>query len=212
MNTIFAATVTREILWNVPTWARALMYILFLAAAVFCVLGIARRVRSWRRGREAGEAVSPGKAWRRLWRDAVLQVRIWRSGAAGLGHALVFWGFLVLFLGTCIVAVEDYGSWLLGREHLFFTGTFYLGVSFALEVFGIFFLLGLVLALSRRKSGARLRPLSRPVDLAVLWLFLVIGLSGFATEGLRIAAAGGGLDAGRRGADAAPARGGCHDL
>ena len=58
------------------------MYILFLAAAVFCVLGIARRVRSWRRGREAGEAVSPGKAWRRLWRDAVLQVRIWRSGAA----------------------------------------------------------------------------------------------------------------------------------
>ena len=33
MNTIFAATVTREILWNVPPWARVLMYVLFLAAA-----------------------------------------------------------------------------------------------------------------------------------------------------------------------------------
>lgn len=194
LNTIFAATVTREILWNIPGWARALMYLLFLAAVALCLMGVARRVRYWRQGREAGEPVSLGKACRRLWRDAVLQVRIWRSGAAGLGHALVFWGFIVLFLGTCIVAVEDYGSWLLGREHLFFTGTFYLAVSFALEVFGIFFLLGLVVALSRRKSGGRLRPLSRPVDLAVLWLFLVIGLSGFATEGLRIAAAGGGLE------------------
>ena len=140
MNTIFAATVTREILWNIPGWARALMYLLFLAAAARCFMGVARRVRSWRQGREAGEPVSLGKACRRLWRAAVLQVRIWRSGAAGLGHALVFWGVLVLFLGTCIVAVEAYGSWLLGRDHRFFTGTFYLAVSFSLEVFGIFFL------------------------------------------------------------------------
>jgi len=186
--------VTREILWNVPPWARALMYLLFLAAAAVCILGVVRRVRAWSRGRESGASVSAGKAWGRLWRDAILQARIWRSGMAGLGHALVFWGFIVLFIGTCIVAVEDYGSWLLDREHLFFTDTFYLAVSFALELFGVFFLIGLVLALSRRKSRGRFRPLSRGVDLGVLWLFLVIGLSGFVTEGLRIAAAGGGLE------------------
>ena len=194
MSPLIAAVVTREILWNVPSWARALMYLLFLAALAVCVLGIARKVRAWRKGRESGVSVSAAKALGRLWRDAILQARIWRSGAAGLSHALVFWGFVVLFIGTCIVALEDYGGWLLGREHLFFTGNFYLGVSFALEVFGIFFLVGLVLALARRKAGGGFRPLNRRIDIALLWLFLVIGLSGFVTEGLRIAAAGGGME------------------
>ena len=194
MSPSIAAVVTREILWNVPPWARVLMYLLFLAALAVCIFGIVQKVRGWRKGRPAGASVSLSKALGRLWRDAVLQSRIWRSGAAGLSHALVFWGFVVLFIGTCIVAAEDYGSWLLGQEHLFFTGNFYLGVSFALEVFGIFFLVGLVLALLRRKADGHFRPLSRRIDLAVLWLFLVIGLSGFATEGLRIAAAGGGME------------------
>ncbi len=194
MTPAIAAVVTREILWNVPYWARALMYLCFLAALAVCVFGIARKARGWQRGRKSGVSVSPAKALGRLWRDAVLQAKIWRSGAAGLSHALVFWGFVVLFIGTCIVALEEYGSWLLGREHLLFTGNFYLGVSFALEVFGIFFLVGLVLALSRRKTGGRFRPLNRPIDLALLWLFLVIGLTGFLTEGLRIAAAGGGME------------------
>jgi len=170
------------------------MYLLFVVALLACVIGLARRVRAWRKGRESGAVVSAGKAWGRLWRDAILQVRIWRSGAAGLGHALVFWGFIVLFIGTCIVAAEDYGSWLLDREHFFFTGDFYLVTSFFLELFGIFFLIGLVIALSRRKIDGRFRPLSRRVDLAVLWLFLVIGLSGFVTEGLRISVAGGGME------------------
>ena len=194
MSPVVAEVVTREILWNVPPWARGLMYLLFFAASMVCVLGIVRRVRAWRRGRESGTAVSVGKACGRLWRDVILQARIWRSGAAGLAHALIFWGFVVLFIGTCIVALEDYGCWFLGREHLFFTGNFYLAVSCALEVFGIFFLLGLTLALSRRKRPGRFRPLNRRVDLALLWLFLVIGLGGFLTEALRIAAAGGGME------------------
>ena len=194
MYPMIAAVLTREIFWNIPLWARALMYLLFFAALVVCILGVARRVRGWRRGRASGVSVSLAEAWRRLWRDAFLQVRIWRSGAAGLAHALIFWGFTVLFIGTCIVAVEDYGSWLLEREHFFFTGNFYLGVSFVLEVFGIFFLVGLVLALSRRRAGGRFRPLNRRIDLLLLWLFLVIGLSGFCTEALRIVAAGGGME------------------
>ena len=84
MSPVVAEVVTREILWNVPPWARGLMYLLFFAASMVCVLGIARRVRVWRRGRESGTAVSVGKACGRLWLDAILQARIWRSGAAGL--------------------------------------------------------------------------------------------------------------------------------
>ena len=41
MIPVIAEVVTREILWNVPPWARGLMYLLFLAASVvgICLTG-----------------------------------------------------------------------------------------------------------------------------------------------------------------------------
>ena len=127
-----------------------------------------------------------------FFKHVVAQVVIWRSPTAGLSHFSIFWGFIVLFIGTCIVAVEEYGSALLGDGPLFFYGSFYLVVSLALEIFGLLFLGGLILALIRRRADPRFKPLSRPIDSAILWLFLVIGASGFIVEGCRIAAANGG--------------------
>jgi len=186
------AVVAREILWNVPPWARALMYVSFVVAAAICSYGVFERARLWRRGRASGGKICPLDALRRGLRLAVLQVKLWRSPSAGASHAAVFWGFIVLFIGTCIVAVEEWGAWMLGREHWIFTGTFYLVASCALEVFGLAFLAGLVVALLRRRTDPRFRPLSRRVDFAIIALFLVIGASGFVVEGLRIAGAGGG--------------------
>jgi Fe-S oxidoreductase/nitrate reductase gamma subunit len=188
------AVVTREIFWNVPTWARVLMYVSFVVAAGLCAYGLWRRARLWKRGKAAAERTPLREALGRFWRYAVLQVKLWRSPLAGLSHACIFWGFVVLFIGTCIVAVEDYGSAMLGREHFIFTGTFYLVVSCALDAFGVAFLFGLVLAILRRRADPRFRPLSRWVDSAIIWLFFVIGMTGFVIEGLRIAGADGGME------------------
>ena len=141
--------ITREIFWNVPAWAHVLMYVLFVVAASVCGYRLRLNIRSWRRGRRSGARPRPGVILRRLLKHAVLQVKIWRTPVAGMSHACIFWGFIVLFIGTCIVAVEDYGSRLLGVEPLFFYGNFYLVVSCALEVFGVAFLYGLALALAR---------------------------------------------------------------
>ena len=195
------ATTRREIYWNVPGWAQFLLYVLFFVAAGVLVFGLYERSRAWCRGRvdSAAHEASAGARWRsglaRLWRHALLQVRIWRSPMAGLSHAAIFWGFIVLFIGTCIVAVEEYGSRITGQEPFFFYGSFYLLVSCALEVFGLIFLYGLVLALLRRRADRRFRPLARPVDSFILWLFLALGVSGFLVEGLRIAASEGGMEA-----------------
>ncbi|MCH2584728.1 MAG: hypothetical protein MK138_08175, partial [Planctomycetes bacterium] len=62
MSPLIAAVVTRVILWNVPTWARVLMYLLFLAALAVCVLGIVRKGRGWRKGRKSGVSIPPAKA------------------------------------------------------------------------------------------------------------------------------------------------------
>ncbi len=182
-----STNITREIFWNVPAWAHVLMYVLFVVAVSVCAYRLRLNIRSWRRGRRSGVWPRPGVVLRRLLKHAVLQVKIWRSPAAGISHACIFWGFIVLFIGTCIVAVEDYGSRMLGVEQLFFYGNFYLVVSCALEVFGVAFLYGLALALARRRAPRRSRPLSRGVDHAILWLFMVIGVTGFLQEGLRIA-------------------------
>ena len=185
---------TREILWNVPAWAQVVMYALFVAAVAALGVGMASRVARWRRGRAGGLASARSMALA-FWRDAVLQVRIHRSSLAGWSHAGIVWGFVVLFIGTCIVLLEEYGSAWFGRTPLFFYGGFYLAVSFALDVFGVLFLGGVLLALFRRRGDARRPPLDRPIDRAVLGLLFVIGFSGFLLEGARIAAAHGGPEA-----------------
>lgn len=121
------------------------MYVLFVVALGFLGFGVWRRVRIWRRG-VSGRSSSPSGsgAVGRVVRHVFQQVIIWRSPTAGLSHFSIFWGFIVLFIGTCIVAVEDYGTWLFGVDHLIFHGVFYLVVSCALEIFGILFIGGLV--------------------------------------------------------------------
>jgi AhpD family alkylhydroperoxidase len=56
-----------------------------------------------------------------------------RDRYAGTAHMLMFYGFFILFIGTCLVAAEDYGQKLMKVEHLFFYGRFYLVASLVLR-------------------------------------------------------------------------------
>ena len=192
--------VTREILWNIPTAVCALMYALFAVSAVSFAIGIWRRIRCWQIGLSESD-VGPadpqgvgGPSLRtglgRLAADGILQVKIWRSVSAGLIHAGLFWGFLVLTIVTLIVALEDYHipHLLLGRG--IYHGTFYLVVALAADLFGVVLILACLLAIIRRRQNGRFRPLSRPVDAAILWSILLICVTGFLIEGLRVAGTG----------------------
>ena len=69
-----------------------------------------------------------------------------RSGAAthtsGWAHRGIFYGFLVLFIGTVILAINtDLTEPLFGWR--FFEGNFYLGYSIVLDVLGLALLAGL---------------------------------------------------------------------
>ena len=67
-------------------------------------------------------------------------------------HALMFWGFCALFLGT-ILATIDYDITLrlpLGLDFKLLQGPFYLLYELSLDLFGLFFVVGLGLALYRR--------------------------------------------------------------
>ena len=81
--------------------------------------------------------------------NGLLQVKTFRDPYPGIMHGLIFFGFVVLFIGTALIAKETYITGpLLGW--VFLRGTFYLVFSFLMDLFGLAVLIGVLLALYRR--------------------------------------------------------------
>jgi Fe-S oxidoreductase len=194
-------TATRETFANLPTWAIAFWYFLIAVSTAILFLGIWRLARKYRRGRGPAEV---DRSAERLARTAkIVLSHSWirrRDPLAGLGHLFIFYGFLVLFVGTVILAFQDDIAGPAGFD--FFKGWFYKGYSLFLDVFGAALIVGIgIMALKR----GVLRPFrldywrpdrgegeySRHTYVIGDWLFLGIlfflALSGFLLEAFRIA-------------------------
>jgi Fe-S oxidoreductase/nitrate reductase gamma subunit len=189
---IFAAAastqLTREIFGNVPGWAQTLFYVLAAAATATWLYGVLRRVRLWRQGRRDGSGVNWPLAVGRLARDVLLQGRIKGRGAASLAHVLVFSGFVVLLIGTTLIAIEHLSADALGREpdNPLFHKDIYFGVyEFVMDVFGIALITGCVMFLVRRARGGGSYARSR-ADIGILIALIAISVTGYFVEGLRI--------------------------
>src|SRR5688572_24483826 len=98
--------VTREILGNVPKAVALGFYLLALIACGLAGVGFFRRVRKHRRGRGAGSPDARRARWRELPAYLLFQKEIRRDPFAGTAHLLVVYGFIILFLGTCLVFLE----------------------------------------------------------------------------------------------------------
>ena len=197
-----AAEQTRETFANLGTWELVVWYVLILLSTAIFAWGMFRLVQKYRRGRGGFALERPG---RRLARTAkVVFTHSWirrRDPLAGLGHLLIFYGFVVLFLGTAILAFQDdVARPLFGFD--FWHGPFYLGYSLFLDLFGVALVLGLgVFVLKRtllkpfrldywRPDRAEGEYDRRPYligDWAFLAALFFLALTGFLLEGLRIA-------------------------
>ena len=181
---------TRQIAWNVGEIAVAAMYVLVAVQAFFLVYGATRRYLMWRRGQPYGRITRVGERLRRALGVAFLHRRIIRPGYvyAGLAHLFVFWGFVVLFIGTIIVLIEaDVARPYFGVS--FYQGTFYVAYKLIINLFGLLFVVGLLMMIWRR-YGQGLPKFRRSLtdDAIVLGLLLALGLTGFLLQGLRLAA------------------------
>ena len=100
-------TPTRQIFLHLAPWQQAVFYVAgALSIAVF-VWGFWRRVKKYRRGRAENRFDHlPRRLGRAL--VTILTNATVRRGEAfgGLAHTLILWGFLILFIGTCIVALD----------------------------------------------------------------------------------------------------------
>ena len=146
-------------------------------------LALARHARAVLRGRPIGPAPGfrLGPAMGRVLADVLSHRRLLEDRAAGWAHALLFYGFLGLFVGTCLVFVHD-------RVISFLDGPVYLVFSFLLEWAGLAFLTGVGWIAWRRLAGGTPRLGRDGIALGILALLGAIGVTGFLLEAARIAA------------------------
>ena len=205
MPVLLGAEETRETFAGLETWQIVLWYVLIAISVAIFLFGVGRLVLKYRRGRTKAPVGNPLQ--RAVATTKIVATHAWirrRDPLSGLGHLLVFYGFVVLFIGTGILAFQDdFAEPVLGW--FFWQGWFYLGYSLFLDVFGFALIVGL--SVFAVKRGV-LRPFRlsywRPAEPAAPladeakryrlgdWLFLgsllFLALTGFLLESFRIAA------------------------
>jgi len=179
---------TREIYWNVGHGFTTLapMYGLLLVAVAIFVLGCLKRIKVYRLGQPLERTDQLGKRIKNLLDNVCLQTKVFRVPGAGTAHALFFWSFFILFIGTTlIVAQADFTDLLFGVK--FLKGTFYKLFSVILDLAGLLSIAMLSGLLVRRYL---IRPeglLTKCDDALMHGLLFAILITGFLIEGARIA-------------------------
>jgi Fe-S oxidoreductase len=177
----------RDTFWNIPTWAQIGVYVGGLVALIIFGYGLWQRVQLWRQGGPEPRFDHVPQRIKLVAMHALGQVRVLSQAYPGVMHATMFWGFLALFMGTVLATIDyDITLPLFGVKIL--RGTFYLLYEVVLDLFGLFFVIGLGMAVWRRFviRPHRVDPTARFAG--VLTLLFVINVTGFIMEAARLAA------------------------
>jgi Fe-S oxidoreductase/nitrate reductase gamma subunit len=129
------------------------------------------------------------KQWTVALRDffvhAIAQTRILKKAYPGIMHLLIFWGVTIQVVGTAINLMQMALFTPFALEN-FPRGNLYFAYEMIMDLAGIFILVGVVMAVFRRRI---LRPESLPNawdDYFALGLLLILPLAGFFTEAMRL--------------------------
>ncbi|MBI5603187.1 MAG: 4Fe-4S dicluster domain-containing protein [Deltaproteobacteria bacterium] len=170
----------RELFWEIgEVW---IFYVMAVLAVGLLLVGVAAYINVWLKSAPGNRTAFSRQALKETLLDTFLGRGAFRGDlSAGLMHLFIFLGFVILFMGTSLLAVHEYvHPYLKGKPYLFFEAS--------MEAGGLILLAGLIWALVRRYLQRIPRLERRPEDALVpLWLLMVI-LSGFFLEGARLAA------------------------
>jgi Fe-S oxidoreductase/nitrate reductase gamma subunit len=197
-------TMTREIFQQFPTWLVVLFYVVSFASMGVFLYGFYRRIKKYLKGRPTNRFDHIGGRFRNAIRIVGQQSSITKGDRyAGIAHFMIFWGFIVLLMGTTTILIDHDLVRFLNPEWQFLRGTFYLWFSLTMDIFGVLFIVGLLMMLVRRSSfhlkkldysrvGLPSNRFDRSAyvadDRIFIGLFLLITATGFLIEGVRISA------------------------
>lgn len=171
---------SRQILWNIGS--TRFLDVCTILTAVFLATGFFKRIRAWHKGRKAKIGGHAGPGLRALLRAVSSQKGMIRGGVYLAMHRCLFYGILLLFAGTALLAIEMH----LGVD--FISGALYLVFGLLVDLAGIAVLTGLTLAAYKRYIVKPDRLESGVGDALPLLLIAVVVVSGFLLKGMRIVA------------------------
>lgn len=177
---------TREILWNAGEYARVIIYFLMIVPLTLFIYGFMKRWRLWKLGKPEGFKLD--RLGERVWNllvDILTHRRLLDKPYAGLMHFFLFGGFIALAAGTFLVAVQM-DITLPIASYSFLRGRFYLWFSLLLDLFGALAIVGVLLAFFRRYLYRPQWLDSIREDWIIMVLILVVLVTGFWVESLRI--------------------------
>ena len=192
---------SREVFWNIPFGE--IIYILAAITVIVFIYAIYRRYKLWHIGKSEGRL---GNIYRRIWSffttaivDGIFHRRFFGSAIArgrknvsikrllptdfypGITHFLIFAGCIILILGAFLDFISHY-------FFDFMHGEFYLGYSLITDTAGIMVVVGVILAIIRRYGMKPERLDNKREDLIALLIILLVVVTGFIVESIRIAA------------------------
>jgi len=135
--------------WNIPIPLRVIFFILMAVAVGIMIYLIVQRIKLWRKGQPE---IGFDRFWERVGRTlkyGVAQIRILRQSYPAAMHLGIFWGMVLLFIGTVLGSLDSDVWQIFFRAKLLY-GNFYLVEKVALDLAALFVLVGLGLAIYRR--------------------------------------------------------------
>ena len=189
--------ICRPTFWNIPEWLQIAVYVAGFVAIVVFFYGMWLHIQQWRKGKgkfdwgPLGERI---KMWLTMG-IATKKVALDRQ-PAGTMHVGIMWGVIILFIGTALATIDwditrpliNPSQWRLLQD-----GSYALYKT-ALDIFGVLAIIGLSIAFYIRygqkperldgRSGKRYFN----EDLWIIGAMLVIVVTGFIIEALRLAA------------------------
>ena len=179
----FIPEVGREVFGNISPAPQALFYVGIAAFLPLTLYLFSLRARNWERGLGEERTGQWTERLRRLGSGLAMKTLL-RDRAAGLMHAMIYYGFIVLFIGTVTLEIDH----LLPTSLKFLEGNTYRIYSAILDLAAVIFVLGIIWAVVRRYGQRpwRLRLKTKAEDAWILITLGFIGVSGLATEAARI--------------------------
>ena len=169
---------TRQLYWN--TDGKGAMYLVALIALAIFFIGIISKIRSWQQGRPIGYD-NLGLRCKIFFLAIFKHDRgIFRGNFRRFMHLGVFYGFVILTIGTLVIGIQDdFGIPI-------FYGVKYLILSLLMDMFGLMALIGIAMAAYKRYIDKRDHEDYTFDDAFLLILVFIIFFTGFVLEGLRI--------------------------
>ncbi len=177
---------TREIYWNVGHGVQLPMYLFTVLTFAIFAYGFYRRVRVYRLGQPLPRLDQLPRRFARLIGRAFGQLRLMLVKLPGWTHSFLFWGMLLLFIGTLLIMLQvDFLQPLFAVT--FLKGTFYKIYSLTLDIAG-FVVFVMLFGFAVRRFWRKPKGLETiRDDHLIFWLLIAILFTGFLLEGARMA-------------------------